>query len=52
MTLSVDLFWSFRSPYSYLVAPRMGDLERRYYLEVRVRPVYPMGCDASGALGR
>lgn len=42
MTLSVDLFWSFRSPYSYLVAPRMGDLERRYYLEVRVRPVYPI----------
>jgi len=23
MTLTYDLFWSFRSPYSYLVVPRL-----------------------------
>ena len=26
MTLSYDLFWSFRSPYSYLVMPRLINL--------------------------
>ncbi len=28
MTLSYDLYWSFRSPYSYLVTPRLVALER------------------------
>ncbi len=42
MTLSFDLFWSFRSPYSYLATGRIMELERDYDLTVRVRPVYPL----------
>jgi 2-hydroxychromene-2-carboxylate isomerase len=42
MTLSIDLFWSFRSPYSYLATPRLVEMAREYDLDVRVRPVYPL----------
>jgi 2-hydroxychromene-2-carboxylate isomerase len=42
MTLSFDLYWSFRSPYSYLVTGRIVDLARSHDVEVRVRPVYPI----------
>jgi 2-hydroxychromene-2-carboxylate isomerase len=42
MTLAVDVFWSFRSPYSYLATGRLVDLERQYHLDVRVRPVLPL----------
>lgn len=42
MTLSIDVFWSFRSPYSYLATPRLVEIAREYDLDVRVRPVYPL----------
>jgi 2-hydroxychromene-2-carboxylate isomerase len=42
MTLSYDLYWSFRSPYSYLVTPRLAALERDYDVACNVRPVYPL----------
>jgi 2-hydroxychromene-2-carboxylate isomerase len=42
MSLSVDLFWSFRSPYSYLATPRLVTLEQDYDLTINVRPVYPI----------
>jgi len=42
MTLHVDLFWSFRSPYSYLATPRLVEMERDYDLSIHVRPVYPL----------
>jgi 2-hydroxychromene-2-carboxylate isomerase len=42
MTLSFDLFWSFRSPYSYLATPRLVEMERDYDLAIAVRPVYPL----------
>jgi 2-hydroxychromene-2-carboxylate isomerase len=42
MTLSFDLFWSFRSPYSYLATPRLVEMEREYDLVIAVRPVYPL----------
>jgi 2-hydroxychromene-2-carboxylate isomerase len=42
MTLAIDLFWSFRSPYSYLATPRLAAMEREYDLTVKVRPVYPL----------
>jgi 2-hydroxychromene-2-carboxylate isomerase len=38
----MDLFWSFRSPYSYLATGRLVKLEKRYDLEVAVRPVLPL----------
>jgi 2-hydroxychromene-2-carboxylate isomerase len=42
MTHTVDLYWSFRSPYSYLVVPRMIELERDWDARVNVRPVLPI----------
>ena len=42
MTHSFDLYWSFRSPYSYLVTPRIVALTQKYDVDVRVRPVYPI----------
>ena len=42
MTLSIDLFWSFRSPYSYLATPRLLEMTQQYDLAVNARPVYPL----------
>lgn len=42
MTLTADIFWSFRSPYSYLATRRYRALAERYDLEVNLRPVYPL----------
>lgn len=48
MTFQVDLFWSFRSPYSYLATPRLVALEREYDVEFSVRPVYPIALRVPG----
>jgi 2-hydroxychromene-2-carboxylate isomerase len=40
--LEIDVFWSFRSPWSYLATPRLAEWEERYDLRVRFRPVYPI----------
>ncbi len=42
MTLRYDLYWSFRSPYSYLVTPRLVALEKDYDVVANVRVVYPI----------
>jgi 2-hydroxychromene-2-carboxylate isomerase len=42
VTLGYDLYWSFRSPYSYLVTPRLVELERDYDVVANVRVVYPL----------
>jgi 2-hydroxychromene-2-carboxylate isomerase len=42
MTHQIELYWSFRSPYSYLATPRLVQLERDYDLNIDVRPVYPL----------
>lgn len=48
MTLRFDLYWSFRSPYSYLATGRIVQWTHEYHLDVRVRPVYPLAVrDAS-----
>jgi 2-hydroxychromene-2-carboxylate isomerase len=39
---SYQLYWSFRSPYSYLLTPRLVALERDYDVRCEVRPVYPL----------
>lgn len=44
----VDLFWSFRSPYSYLAAPGAPRLERDFAVEVRFRPVLPLAIREPG----
>lgn len=41
MSLSLQLYWSFRSPYSYLALPRMLALARDYALTVELRIVHP-----------
>lgn len=42
MTEQIDFFFSFRSPYSYLAAPRAFALADRHDVEVRFRGVIPM----------
>jgi 2-hydroxychromene-2-carboxylate isomerase len=42
MTLTADLYWSFRSPYSYLATARYAALARDYDLEIALRFVYPL----------
>ena len=42
MARRVEVFWSFRSPYSYLAAGRLVKLAGDTGAEVIVRPVYPL----------
>jgi 2-hydroxychromene-2-carboxylate isomerase len=48
MTLSVDLFFSFRSPYSYLALPKTLKLVADYDAAVNLRPVYPLAVRVPG----
>ena len=41
MTHSLDVYWSFRSPYCYLAGPRLAALQNEYDLQVVIRPIYP-----------
>lgn len=52
MTLSVDVFWSFRSPYSYLATPQLAALQDKYDLNVVVRPVLPIAVRIDGFFKR
>lgn len=40
--LTFDLFWSFRSPYSYLLLPRVVELVATHEVSCTVRIVYPI----------
>jgi 2-hydroxychromene-2-carboxylate isomerase len=40
--LTYDLFWSFRSPYSYMIVPRLLALQETGEVVCNVRPVYPL----------
>ena len=42
MTLAADIFWSFRSPYSYLAIGRYRQLAQDYDVQLNLRPVYPL----------
>ncbi len=48
MTLCADLFWSFRSPYSYIATPRLRALAEGYDVALAVRPVYPIAVRIDG----
>jgi 2-hydroxychromene-2-carboxylate isomerase len=52
MTLSVDLFFSFRSPYSYLALPKTIKLVNDYDVTVNLRPVYPLAVRVPGFFKR
>lgn len=42
MTLEAELYWSFRSPYSYLGAKQYREISEEYDVEIALRPVYPI----------
>lgn len=42
MTLSAELFFSFRSPYSYLAIGRYRALAEMFDVDIALRPVYPL----------
>ncbi|MFA6219187.1 MAG: DsbA family protein [Erythrobacter sp.] len=42
MTLTADLYFSFRSPYSYLAVGRYRAMAGEYDLDITLRPVYPL----------
>jgi len=48
MTLEFDVFWSFRSPYSYLATHRLVAIERDYDVTLNFRPVYPIAIRMPG----
>jgi len=52
MTFSVDLFFSFRSPYSYLALPRTMKMVADYDVTVNLRPVYPLAVRVPGFFKR
>jgi 2-hydroxychromene-2-carboxylate isomerase len=52
MTLSVDLFFSFRSPYSYLALPKTLQLVADYDVTVILRAVYPLAVRVPGFFKR
>ncbi len=49
MTQDVDVFWSFRSPYSYLATPDLLRLRDDYDVNLRFRPVLPIAVRANQA---
>jgi 2-hydroxychromene-2-carboxylate isomerase len=52
MSPSFDMFWSFRSPYSYLATARVREIVRRYEVECRLRMVYPIAVRIPGFFKR
>lgn len=38
----LDVFWSFRSPYSWLATARLVEIRRDYAVDFRFRPVRPL----------
>lgn len=52
VSLAVDVFWSFRSPYSYLALPRLAEIERLYEVRLTPRPVYPIAVRIPGFFQR
>ena len=48
MSLAVDVFWSFRSPYSYLATPRLVQLAAEYDVDIAVRVVLPIAVRLPG----
>ncbi len=42
MSLSLDYFVSFRSPYTYLSGKRVAELPAQWDLEITARPVFPL----------
>ena len=41
MDMTVQLFWSFRSPYSYIILPRILELRENHHVSIDLRIVHP-----------
>lgn len=39
---TVDVFWSFRSPYSFLATQRLREAQASWGVRIRPRPIYPI----------
>ncbi len=50
MSHTVDVYFSFRSPYSYLVTPDLLRLRDDYDVEVHLRPVLPIAIRTKATL--
>ena len=46
----IDVYWSFRSPYSYLSTPDLQKLAKDYDVEINLRVVFPIAIRAAEAL--
>ncbi len=42
MTFTADLYFSFRSPYSYLAIGRYRSMAQEWNVDIALRPVYPL----------
>lgn len=52
MTLELDLYYSFRSPYSYLSIPRTKQIMEDYDVNIHLRPVLPLAVRVKGFFTR
>lgn len=52
MNLSFDVFWSFRSPYSYLALHQLDALRREWDVTINARPVLPIAVRIDGFFKR
>ena len=50
MTTNIDVYWSMRSPYSYLVTPDLIRLREDFDVNVRLRPVFPIAIRTKATL--
>lgn len=50
MPANIDVYWSFRSPYSYLVTPDLLRLRQDFDVTVKLRPVLPIALRAKAAV--
>jgi len=50
MAEPIDVYWSFRSPYSYLVTPDVLKLRDDYDVDVNLRVVFPIAVRSKKAL--
>ncbi len=50
MSFTVDAYFSFRSPYSYLVTPDLLRLREDYEVDVHLRPVLPIAIRTKNTL--
>lgn len=40
--MKIDLYFSYRSPYSFLILPRMLELKEKYEIDINFKIVYPL----------